>query len=193
MTLTAALFPGAAVFGSTNLQPGCNIITEAPTALELADIKAIVVGTVQTRRGSEAVSIEPELFLKGAASGEPIQLQPPEPGGPCDPALLNDGDRVLLFLQSSDNHLVWPSDGYMFLLYEGLATNNGNTLITLSETELVENVRQVTGQFAVPAETSGEGARIDWVGTVVPVGGGLVVILVISLALMGLWHRIDPS
>jgi hypothetical protein len=191
--LGSAFVPGAVVVASLHLQPGCTIISEAPTALQLVDIRVIVVGTVQTRRSSDSVSIEPELFLKGAASREPIQLQPPDPGEACDPALLNDGDRVLLFLQSSDNRLVWPSDGYMFLLYEGLATNNGNTLITLTEVELVQNLRQITGQYAVPAETSAEGARIDWVGTVLPVGGGLVVILVISLALMGLWHRIDPS
>lgn len=190
--MTAVLVPGAAVVAS-RLQPGCTIISEAPKALDLVDIKVIVIGVIEKKRNSDDVNIEPELFLRGAASREPIQLQPPEPAGACDPALLNDGDRVLLLLQSRGNRLVWPSDGYMFLLYEGLATNNGNTLITLSEAQLIENIRQVTGQYAVPAATTGEGARIDWVGTVLPVGGGLAVILVISLALMGLWHRIDPS
>ena len=193
LTLTAALVPGAAVFASPNLQIGCTATSVAPTARELADIKVIVVGVVRSGNNTGAVRIEPELFLKGAASREPITLQKAATNGDCVLARLNDGDRVIAFLRSSENHLTWPPDGQMFLLYEGVATNGGNTPVSLSESELIENVRRVTGQFAVPAANSAEAAHIHWVGTVLPVGGGLLVILAIALGLMGLWHRIDPS
>lgn len=63
----------------------------------------------------------------------------------------------------------------------------------MSESGLIELIRHETNQFAVPAQSAAEGEGIDWVWTVLPVGGATLAILAVSLYLMRIWHRIDPS
>ncbi|MDZ7727312.1 MAG: hypothetical protein U5Q44_03460 [Dehalococcoidia bacterium] len=65
--------------------------------------------------------------------------------------------------------------------------------LTMNSDELVDDIRAVTGQSSEPATEDAEGADIDWIGTVVPVTAGVVIVLGIGLVLMKEWHRIDPS
>jgi hypothetical protein len=62
-----------------------------------------------------------------------------------------------------------------------------------AEADLVEEIRGITGQYAVPPQSESEGQGIDWWKTVLPVGGAVLGIFVVGLFLMRIWHRIDPS
>ncbi len=189
---TAALILGAAVSSSAKAA-SCRSIPVEPGIDDLADIEMIVIGTVRTENGGGLARIEPESFLKGAASREPVRPRYPPAEGECPLARLEDGARIAAFLTARDGAVAWPEAGQVFWLSGGDAVRGGPSPTTTRETTLITNVRHITGQFAVPAETPGEGASIDWVGTVLPVGGGLLVVFAISLVLMRVWHRIDPT
>ena len=131
--------------------------------------------------------------MKGPASGSPILLRSPNSVSSCPRAELADGSRILAILRAGDRDLDWPWAWDVYLLKDGLATNAGANPVSLPEADLIRSIRDVTGQFAVPAKTADEGASIDWVGTVVPMTAALLVVFAISLVLMRAWHRIDPS
>ena len=54
-------------------------------------------------------------------------------------------------------------------------------------------IRTVTGQYAVPAADDEEGATLDWMKVVLPVGLATLGVFAVSLVLMRMWHKIDPS
>jgi len=132
--------------------------------------------------------------LKGPASGSPILLRRSQDEfSSCPIAGFADGSRVLAILRSGDRDIDWPFAWDVYLLKDGVATNGGAIVEVIPEAELIRSIRDITGQYAVPAKTSEEGASIDWVGTVVPMTAALLVVFAISLVLMRTWHRIDPS
>jgi hypothetical protein len=63
----------------------------------------------------------------------------------------------------------------------------------LAEEELSERIRALTGQSSVPADPGDDGSTIDWTRTVLPLSVALGLVFVIGLAMMRVWHRIDPS
>lgn len=160
----------------------------------------VVVGSVAGVRGPQPgpepgfVDIRPEAFLKGNVTAGLIRFRAGEPGACADPAKpLAEGDRVLLIARPGDS-TEWPGPQDVFLLRDGNATSfvRGDHG-TIPEPELIDLVRRQTNQLAVPAQNAAEGEGIDWLRTILPVGGATVLILAASLYLMRIWHRIDPS
>lgn len=163
----------------------------ADLSATVADSDLIVTGTVMAESGG-AIQIRPEAYLKGAASGDAIRPVRQD-GDVCRPAALADGSRVLAFLASSKGAIGWPSEGRVFTLADGDARRVGAPDVALREADLIARVRALTDQYAVPASSEGEGASIDWLGTILPVGLALAGIMAAGLVLMRTWHRIDPS
>lgn len=196
-TPAAALATGAAVLA---LAPG-----DAPPCLEISleslsqglhEVDIVVVGAVRTENGSGMAHIEPEVYLKGAASAGPISPVYPavDSRPPCELARLEDGERVIAFLTADRGGIEWPTAGRVYWLTDGRATGGGSRAdAVVTEDGLVAQVRSITGQYVVPAADSSEGAGIDWGSTVLPIGAVLLVVFGIGLVLMRTWHRIDPS
>ncbi|MGD9933496.1 MAG: hypothetical protein AB7T37_07230 [Dehalococcoidia bacterium] len=197
--VTAALLPGAAV--SSGAQDACAPgVTEAGTIARVTESSLVVIGVVErqdTGRSSASdgyIDLRPEAFLKGNVTAGFIRFRAGGPDECADPSKsLADGDRVLVIARHGDS-TDWPGPSNVFRLQGGTATSfmRGDAGV-MPEADLVELIRRQTNQFAVPAQTSGEGGGIDWVRTVVPVGGATLAILAVSLYLMRIWHRIDPS
>jgi len=185
LTIAAALSPGAAVF----VRPAhaCSLMAvDSPVRL-VPEAELIVIGEVTAVDGAGA-TLRPEAFLKGPLSGKDIRLERDSSG--CPTAGLETGARALVFVFDADAPR-YPYVNEAYLLKDGHARMEGSA--ELSEVEVVSAIRAVTGQYAVPAESESEGAGIDWRNTILPLGAALGVIFVIGLALMRVWHRIDPS
>ena len=153
-------------------------------------VEVVVIGIV--RKANGGTLIEPQVYLKGAASSTSIPLVPrPETRtSSCEMAKLDEGQRVMAFLRSTGGQVELPGVNQVFWFSDGRATGPGGNL---PESELVAKVRAVTNQYAVPAASQSEGAGIDWGKTVLPLSAALGVVFVIGLVLMRVWHRIDPS
>lgn len=151
-------------------------------AVELADV--IVIGEVVERAEAGSVTVRPEAYFKGPAEAADIVLLRPDGDLRCGLAELSDGDRMILFLVSRSGTLAWPGEKAALVI--------GGTSASDEESELVGEIRGVTGQFAIPADGEG-GASLDFGSAVLPVGAGLLVLFAIGLVLMRIWHRIDPS
>lgn len=160
-------------------------------------VSVIVVGTVTDVDPEERAVIAPEFYLKGATAPDSLVLPHPEtmvnPNFECEPATLIEGERVLLVLGRDAGRVSWPGRQQHYVLFEGQAQQAVDGGETLGEDELVERIRAETGQYSIPARTEDEGARLDWVGTVLPVGAAVLIVFGIGLVLMREWHRIDPS
>lgn len=153
------------------------------------DAELIVIGRAAEVTGSRLV-FEPEAFLKGPASGEPIVFAADPIDDTCPRQQFATGDRALIYVFDART-LPWPYISQVYVLKDGRATIGDRT-----ETEIgvVEEIRGITGQYAVPAiADNGEGAGIDWWSTVMPIGVVLLIIFGIGLVMMRVWHRIDPS
>ena len=193
IALAAALTPGAAVFAQTPPPPTTCLQVRVETLSQaILEVEVVVIGVVHIENDGAAPSIEPQAYLKGAASNSPINLVPPadSTSSSCALARLELGARILAFLHTTNGQAEWPGAGQVFVLREGRASGSAGDL---TESELVERVRAVTHQYAVPAATKTEGAGIDWRNTVLPLSAALVIVFAIGLVLMRVWHRIDPS
>lgn len=170
---------------------------ESPAQL-VPTSEVIVIGQV-TRADADVLVLEPEAFLKGPASSEPVTLRAPADGvhatleaqgAECPRVRPELGSRLLVYIPDADApHFPYINEAYV--LEDGHARMEG--VRELTEVEVVAAIREITGQYAVPAATQDEGAGIDWGNTVVPLGIALGIIFVIGLLLMRVWHRIDPS
>jgi hypothetical protein len=173
------------------------VAVESPAQL-VPGSEVIFIGEV-TRADSEALVLRPEAFLKGPVSSEPVTL--PVPGGgvhatavvqgaECPRVDVAEGQRLLVYVSDADDpHYPYVNEAYV--LQDGHARMDGSPELT--EVEVVAQIRAITGQYAVPAASEGEGAGIDWGNTVLPLGIALGIVFVIGLLLMRVWHRIDPS
>lgn len=151
------------------------------------DAELIVLGEIVSVDSSGAV-LRPEAFLKGPLAGEDIRLERDQSGCPFAPLELNQ--RALVFIYEADTP-DYPYSNQAYVLKDGHALMESSRPLT--EVEVVAAVRDITGQYAVPAANEDEGAGIDWQNTVLPLGVALAIIFVIGLLLMRVWHRIDPS
>ncbi|HKS91865.1 MAG TPA: hypothetical protein VJQ83_08045 [Tepidiformaceae bacterium] len=169
-----------------------------PTRQELGVADIVVIGTVTSVDGANA-SLKPEAFLKGPTSAADLQI-----GGPvligCYRIALHAGDRVLLTLSSDKGVLAWPlADGVgSYLLESGRAVslntfNNQTVDNAPTEAAVVDHIRSITGQYAIPATSDSQGASLDWVKVVLPVALVTLAVFGIGLYLMKIWHRIDPT
>lgn len=140
----------------------------------------------------ESATIAPEAYLKGPTSSGTVLLRIETLPSECEPAELRVGERVLLLLRSNQGDVHWPSPEQLWVLRGGEATlqDSGESI---SEGELVSAIRDVTGQYSVPVASEAEAPGIDWIRTVLWVGGVVLVVFAIGLVLMKEWHRIDPT
>lgn len=170
------------------------------TVVTRQDIEAnsvIVIGTVATVTNSQA-RIVPEAYLKGPVSAADVVIQSAGPG--CAAVPLKPGERVLLMLAASNGELIWPqidSPG-AYLLEDGRAASLGsvsgqNVDNAPTEAEVVDHIRGITEQYAVPAHSDSEGASLGWIKVVLPVALVTLAVFGIGLYLMKIWHRIDPT
>lgn len=195
--VTAALLPGAAVFVRATTAvcpepiPGTTIEERAAVANVI--VLGVVSGPDDRADGGRVFGVRPEAFLKGTATAgtQAFALAPAD--ADCPVADVSDGDRVLIFALGS-SPFAWPHPDAVFIEHpEGWRSANPSVSASYGERQLLDRVRAVTEQFAVPAMDDGEGAGIDWMKTVLPIGGVLLGLMAVGLVLMRIWHRIDPS
>jgi hypothetical protein len=182
----AALTPGAAVF----VRPAyaCTLLMPERASSFVLQSELIVIGRVGEASDSRLV-FEPEAFLKGPATGEPLVFRKQE-NDLCTTQNFRVGDRALVYIFDA-RELNWPYINQVYVLRDGRATIGDRSE---SEIGVVEEIRAITGQYAVPAiADGGEGAGIDWWSTVLPIGVVLLIVFGIGLMMMRVWHRIDPS
>lgn len=154
-------------------------LSDPEAALE--PVAVVLVADITDASGS-AVTLSPVVYLKGSASGAAILLTSRTDG--CEQAAFEEGSRVLAALPSSSGKLIWPGPGQVFDI---------DASSELAENPIVVLIRDVTGQFAFPAETDASGAGIDWDNVILPLGIALGIVAIISFVMMIYWHRIDPS
>ena len=177
--------------GSARAQGGCPRLDLADLRFSLADFDAVVVGEVAER--ADGAAILPEAWLKGAASAEAVPLAAGGGSG-CPLAVMPPaGTRVLAALRRAGTGYEPPLASALFVIADGVAVNGASPPERLPEAGLTARIRAVTGQYAVPAATPAEGASLDWARVVAPVAGATLAILAVALALMRVWHRIDPT
>jgi hypothetical protein len=201
LVIAAALIPGAAVLSAQPARYGCDEpLSDEQFRLAVESASIIVIGHADAITADanpdtpDTVVIKPEAFLKGPATGAELRFERQGHVAPCQYAEFSDGDRLLVIVRERSEPFAWPAPNAAFRLQDGRAVSlNPADDRPRTEVDLVTGIRGITEQYAVPAASQDEGASIDWVGTVLPVGAGLAVIFGISLVLMQLWHRIDPS
>ncbi len=179
---------GAAVFARP-VAASCS--GSAPLQLLVREASVIVVADVSSASAGNA-TLQPEAFLKGAATADPITLRNPDPANDCMAPDFVAGERVLAIIAPAAAAGRWPTAAGLYRLSGGQAINRGG-LPQVTEAELINEIRQQTNEYAVPARTRSEGAGINLAKTVLPVGAALILIFGIGLYLMKSWHRIDPS
>ncbi len=185
----AALIPGAAVVSPARAGgSGCIAVDALNLYPAVAEADVIVVATVVPGSQAGGVALRPEAFLKGAVQSDDLSLSD-STGGDCAPATLTAGQRVVAILGDGGGQLRWPGVTQVWTLKDGQADN---AFSQQTEADLIGRIRAISGQYAVPADGA-DGASINWRGTILPLGGALVVIFVIGLVLMRTWHRIDPT
>lgn len=173
-----------------------------PTTLTREDANLtsmIVIGTVASV-DDDGARITPEAFLKGPASASDIVISGGHAVG-CASVELQAGERVLLSLRAdSDGVVGWPliDSEPSYLLENGRAVSldprSGQTAENApTEAEVVDHIRSITGQYAVPAASDSEGASLDWLKVVLPTTLVVLAVFGIGLYLMKIWHRIDPT
>lgn len=164
----------------------------------MRDAGLIVIGSVVSEGNVAStydlarIVLQPEAFLKGSPTRAEITFDFGLPVA-CGPGVIRVGDRYLVIAARTSGPLSWPAPHGLYLLSGGLAVavvSSGT--VTVPESELIDRIRAQTNQFSQPAAAD-DGAGIDWVSTVLPVGGALVGLLAVGLVLMRVWHRIDPS
>lgn len=165
-------------------------LAAVPLEQRVREADLIVVGTVSEFTPS-SLAIEVEAFLKGPVAAGTVRVAHSEQQGQCDAGFPARGERVLVMLTSDRGQFRWPVGGRAWRLDSAPIEDPDGPFATGEE--LVGRVRAITNQYAVPAATQEEGAGIDWVGTVLPIGGVLVGLMAAGLVLMRVWHRIDPS
>ena len=171
--------------------------TDADLAARVREASLVIVGTVSsvtdTAQDQSSVEVQPESFLLGNPSRAVIRFTAGR-NGPCEgPRFVKAGDRVLVIAGGS-GALSWPEPNRVYLFEAGSAkTLDRGDGGPSAEADLIAKIRTQTGQFSVPAASDDDGAGIDWKSTILPIGGAVLGLLAVSLLLMRVWHRIDPS
>lgn len=167
----------------------------APLASQIVIAKVVDLGPIPaTQSENQNAILEPQVFLKGAASSQPLRFTRSGPLHPCQHAEWMVGQRVLVFVLGDEEPFAWPGAEAALALADGHAKSfNPADANDYLESDLVTTIRSITNQYAVPAASSAEGAGIDWGKTVLPLSAALGAVFIIGLFLMRIWHRIDPS
>lgn len=189
----AALLPGAALHAQDGEDetPACYTFDLDDLRLSATEADIIVSAEIVSATGEVAV-LRPSFYLKGSASAEDIEVHK-DTADECPLAAIPGEGRVIAVLREGDNGLAWPGPSQLFTLQDGSASHSASPPVTMLEAELIERIRDVTGQYAVPPTGDEDAASIEWLTTVVPLVVALFIVLGIGLYLMRIWHRIDPS
>ena len=187
----AALTPGAAVFASQT--PASCPNTLPPLSDQVLGADLIVVGTVVGVTDGVSVQLRPTVYLKGPAQAGDIDLHYPQSEPGCPLASFAEDTSMVVLLQSHGGDLQWPARENVYVVSGGVATNQLGGSPTQPESALVDEVRGMTGQYAVPATDAGEGATLDWVKVVLPTTVVSLIVFGLGLLFMRTWHRIDPT
>ena len=191
--LIAALVIATAALAQT---PGplsaCAGFDPAQPRESLVPIGIAVIGSVQDAVEGKSATLAPEAYLKGPTSAGTVRLRIETLPGECEAGSLRTGDRVLLLLQSNQGDVHWPSPEQTWVLRGGEATLQA-TGETMTEGNLISSIRDITGQYSIPAESEAEAPGIDWIRTVLWVGGVVLAVFAVGLVMMKEWHRIDPT
>tara|TARA_B110000263_G_C15305496_1_gene510158 strand:- start:2111 stop:2671 length:561 start_codon:yes stop_codon:yes gene_type:complete len=139
----------------------------------------------------ESVELNVEAYLKGPPN---VHILVPVLSNDHCAAELHAGARMLVALKGLPGvNILWPSYGSVFFLENGSVFNEDGLNIGVAEADLIKDVRAVTGQFAVPANSLNDAASLDLVSVIIPVLIVAVCILGIGLILQRIWQRIDPE
>ncbi len=188
--LGAAVALVAVLGGTASAHEDCPHFDLGDLRASIEDVDVVVVGEVAALEGAPAIA--PEVYLKGSAVSGPLPLAEASSG--CAAAELPPaGTRVVAGLRREGGGFQWPVPAALFAVEAGIATNGGEPPVSLPEDELVSRIRAVSGQYAVLATEPSEGASVNWLGVVLPVALAAAVILGIALALLRVWHRIEPE
>lgn len=191
--------------GAVFAYPGQVSCPGPPTDQEFASLirnaSLIIVGTVTGSGSDPAVTdrgwldVTPEAFLKGNPSASPIRFETGFPDPCADPTVAtNRGARLLLLAAGEGGRIAWPAPRSIYALAGGQAqSKDKGDRRPIAEPDLVARIRAQTNQYSIPAVSKDDGSGIDWLRTVLPVGGAVVGLLLVGLLLMRVWHRIDPS
>jgi hypothetical protein len=197
--LAAALVPGAVAFSRASAQSCPAPPTDDEFAALVRQSPLIVVGTVRgtasTAEDAGYLDLEPEAYLKGNPSRASIRLTTGLPDVCQSPAIaITAGRRILVMARQAERGLAWPEPRSVYILESGRARSlNRGDSSDIPEASLLARIRAITNQYSVPAASADEGAGIDWLTTVLPVGATVAALMVVGLILMRIWHRIDPS
>lgn len=189
--------PGAAVF-VTAARAACPAPPDGATIEEQAATASVVVlgvvsGPDEVAGGGRSFSLRPEVFLKGASTARSQVFTLAAQDSGCEVATVEQGARVLVFAHGS-NPFPWPHPLGVFVEHpDGWRSTHPALSVSYTEAQLLDRIRAITGQLAIPAANTGDGAGIDWLTTVLPIGGVLLGLMAVGLILMRIWHRIDPS
>ncbi len=187
----AALIPGAAVFASQTPVPCPGTPPKLSDQVLRADV--IVLGSVVAASDSVSVQIHPAAYLKGPAQAGDVELHYPSPEPACPLGSFTQDGRIVVLLQSHAGDLQWPDAGEVYVLSDGSAVNELHGGVSQAESELLHDIRAITGQYAVPATDASEGASLDWVKVVLPTTVVTLIVFGLGLLFMRTWHRIDPT
>ena len=139
----------------------------------------------------KSVELNVEAYLKGPPNVH--VLVPVLRDDLCTAELYADA-RMLVALKGFPGvNVLWPSYGSVFFLENGYVFNEDGLNLGVTEADLIKDVRSVTGQFAVPANSLNEAASLDLVSVIIPVLIAAVCILGIGLILQRIWQKIDPE
>jgi hypothetical protein len=164
-----------------------------PLTSRVQTSQVVALGRVTYVSDGEA-HITPSAYLKGPAQAGDLVVKRTAQLAECPLATFAEGEQVLVMLSSGADAFDWPDGQWAYRISGGTATANGGAVQDVQpEDALLSQIRSLTNQYAVPASSKSEGASIDWVTTVLPITGALLIVFVIGLYLMKIWHRIDPS
>lgn len=161
----------------------------SPTPMGVLQTSGVAVIAEVASVSDTEVVLHPQAFMKGPANAEDIVFRREANLINTCEAGFAGGQRVLLFIPATGNS--WPLADSVFELEDGIASWQGARVGT--ESQVISEIRSFTGQYAVPAANEEEGATLDWKKVVLPVGLATLAVFAVSLVLMRVWHRIDPS
>ncbi len=171
----------------------CEVLDLDDLYQSVSDYDVIVLAEVGNVRESSPMQVELHVaaYLKGPPNVQVLRALYTD--GHCE-AELSVGDNVIAALTGfPGGKILWPSKGSVLFLENGHVFSDGGQSLGITEANLIEDIRAVTGQYAIPANSLNEGASLNIRSVIIPVLIAAVCILGIGLFLQRIWQKIDPE